>query len=366
MSRVRVLFLVDSLARGGTERNISVLSRHIDVDRYAPSLWVLRPRHSPGEEIEVDRISVRWLNRRPRNPLHWVRTASEIAASGFGLVQAFSPSSAICAGLGSLVQGCPPVVVSVATTRLPPGSRIKPSLYRWVLRRSPAITANSESVCRFLRSLGVPEARVSLVPNGHEEIPLLGSAEVGALKAELGIGSADTVIGYTGRLIASKRVEDLVRAMDLLRERRNLKALIVGWGPARAKLEREVRRLRLGQQVHFLGLRRDVGRLLQVCDLFVFPSEFEGLPNSVIEAGMVGLPVVACDVDGVRDVVRNRREALLVPPRSPNALATAIQEVLDDQALAEALGQAASARAATFSIESSLDCLYRVYSSVLT
>lgn len=87
-----------------------------------------------------------------------------------------------------------------------------------------------------------------------------------------------------------------------------------------------------------MGHRDDVPDLLAAADLFVFPSLFEGLGGALIEAMALGLPIVASDLDAVREVVDEGRNAVLVPPASSRALADAIVMVLDDRRKAAAFG----------------------------
>jgi glycosyltransferase involved in cell wall biosynthesis len=109
-----------------------------------------------------------------------------------------------------------------------------------------------------------------------------------------------------------------------------------------------------------------VSNLLQAADVFVFPSETEGLPNSLIEASLAGLPIAACRVSGVVDVVSDGESALLVPSRNPVELAAAVRMLLADKALARRLGAAAQRSAASrYGIEQSLCGLYDVYERLL-
>jgi glycosyltransferase involved in cell wall biosynthesis len=118
--------------------------------------------------------------------------------------------------------------------------------------------------------------------------------------------------------------------------------------------------------VEFAGQRSDVADLLRAADVFVFPSETEGLPNALIEACLAGLPVVACDVPGVADVVKSGETAILVPPRCPADLAAAVRRLLSSPAEARRLAATARRHAQqSYSIEQSLLALYDVYDRLL-
>jgi glycosyltransferase involved in cell wall biosynthesis len=119
--------------------------------------------------------------------------------------------------------------------------------------------------------------------------------------------------------------------------------LVVGEGPERDRLEDIARRRGL-RCVRFLGARPDIPQLLAASDLFVLPSLWEGLPMALLEGMAAGLPVIATDVAGSRQVVVNGESGLLVPPGDPTALASAMTGLLADDAERTRLGRAARQR----------------------
>lgn len=108
---------------------------------------------------------------------------------------------------------------------------------------------------------------------------------------------------------------------------------LAGDGPDRGTLESQARTLGLEGRVRFLGQRGDIARLLAVCDLFVLPSLYEGLPVSVLEAMAAGKPIVATDIGGTNEAVVHGETGLLVSPGNHHELAAAIQRMLDDKGL---------------------------------
>jgi glycosyltransferase involved in cell wall biosynthesis len=98
----------------------------------------------------------------------------------------------------------------------------------------------------------------------------------------------------------------------------------------------------LGDRVHLTGPRRDTAGLLRMADLFVFPSLTEGMPNALLEAMAAGLPIVATDVPGNRDLIEGGENGLLVAPRQPRLLADAIAMLLKNKRMAQELGRQAA------------------------
>jgi glycosyltransferase involved in cell wall biosynthesis len=139
-----------------------------------------------------------------------------------------------------------------------------------------------------------------------------------------------------------KSHETLIAAAAMLvRGFPHLRFLIVGDGPRRAELEGLTRARGLDAHVEFLGHREDVAALLQQADVFVLPSRSEAFPNGAIEAMAAGLPVVACAVGGLLELIENDRTGVLVPPTDPDRLMAAISRLIRQPARAAAIGSAA-------------------------
>ena len=110
-------------------------------------------------------------------------------------------------------------------------------------------------------------------------------------------------------------------------------------------IERVQGHAELEEKVRFLGERTDVPEILRAADIFVLPSHREGMPRSIIEAMMTGLPVVATNIRGSREEVLHDHTGLLVPVRAPAALAAALDQLVSDRTLRISMGMAGRARA---------------------
>ena len=152
------------------------------------------------------------------------------------------------------------------------------------------------------------------------------------------------LVGTIGRLDAQKNQSLLISAMAALRHVPRLRCVIVGEGPARGKLETQIRRLGLEKSVRLAGECADSAASLASFDIFALPSLWEGLPNALLEAMAMGLPVVAAKVDGIGEVVTSGQNGLLVSPANAMALAQGIARLANDGDLRRRLGEAARAR----------------------
>lgn len=146
--------------------------------------------------------------------------------------------------------------------------------------------------------------------------------------------NAAFVIGSVGILRDIKRIDVLLRAMpDVLIKYPAAQLVLVGGGDEQERLEALAGELHLQNSVHFLGPRKDVPEQLERMDLFVLPSQVEGLPTVILESWACGVPVIAADIPGTRALVTNDMNGWLVPPGESHALAEKMNFVLSDHGL---------------------------------
>jgi glycosyltransferase involved in cell wall biosynthesis len=161
----------------------------------------------------------------------------------------------------------------------------------------------------------------------------------------LGLAPDQPVVMTVGRLIVMKGQRFLVDSVPQLLERfGDLAVLLVGEGHLRGELSKHAAELGVSSAVRLLGHRADARMLLDAADVFVLPSLHEGMPLAAMEAMDASLPVVGTDVIGTAEVVADGETGLLVPPRDPGALATALGALLSDPDLRARYGAAARRR----------------------
>lgn len=207
------------------------------------------------------------------------------------------------------------------------------------LHRAAAVAALWPGVVPTLTGrYGVPAAKIRVIPNGVPagRFPLVDEEARVAARARLGLERGRPVVVYLGHLAAEKYVDVAISAMPSLPE---AELVVAGRGPERSKLEALATELAPGR-VRFLGTTSEPAIVLAAADALVLPSETEGMPAVLIEAGLSGVPAVATPVAGVPEVVLDDETGRLVRPGDPVALADALREVLDAPA---DLGRAARA-----------------------
>lgn len=217
------------------------------------------------------------------------------------------------------------------------------AMFRWC----DTVVCNSRAAADRLIEGGLPERRIAVIGNGLPPSAFVDAAP--ALPRSPGV----LRVGMIARMnTTAKNHRLLLQAAARLRGKfPNLELVLVGDGPLRPELESEAETLGIGEQVLFLGDRRDIPAVLASLDLSVLPSASESLSNAIIESMAAGVPVVASRVGGNPELVTEARGAL-VAPDEPQALADAIERMLRDTPLRNALGRNAKQFAqANFTID---------------
>ena len=199
------------------------------------------------------------------------------------------------------------------------------------------------------------ERKIIWIGNGVDVGGLVVESDP-AVRAGLGLSPNNKIIGFVGRLVREKGVEELFEAMgQVIAEIPEAKLLVVGDTLASdrdrrttERLQKLVQRNNLGAVIKFTGFREDIPELLAIMDLFVLPSRREGMPRSILEAMAAGKPVVATNIRGCREEVVHGETGYLVPVNDPDKLADVIIKVLSNKMLAQQMGRAGRQRAIEF------------------
>ncbi|MCC2867920.1 MAG: glycosyltransferase family 4 protein [Candidatus Accumulibacter phosphatis] len=212
---------------------------------------------------------------------------------------------------------------------------IRVFVYRWIARSTSTLLAVSSATAdAFAAASGISRDRFRVIHSGVDT-QFFRPREVPDWRR-----TADCVIGCVARLSQRKGHEYLLQAVARLRGkgRSGLRVVIIGDGPYRATLERLSFLLEITDCVTFVGEVHNVRDRLRAMNLFVLPSLSEGRPTSIMEAMATGLPVVATRVGAVDTLVAHGKTGLLVPPGDADALANALDQLLDDEGRQQTFG----------------------------
>ena len=357
MSRTRILYVIDSMGRGGAETQLFKTLGRLPIDRFEAFIVLSR---EPGafyeqlaalpivQEIIVLNDASRFASQSQRGRfaiLSLARKAFKLS----GIIKSVKPAiihswlwySNLLCGLirqffptPSWVGPSCPLIVSQRGDYYARYGRTRLWLTeKLIYRYADVLLTNSDRIRDNLRHR-YPEKRILAIRN-LLDLPDLAPQS-----------SSDTPplwhIVSVGRLTTEKGHQYLIEALYLLNtkfNRQNFTATILGDGALKTDLEQLANRYRLSDQIQMPGFCDDIFPMLSTAHLFVLPSLHESSPNALIEAMGVGLPCIASEVGGVLNLIDHQENGLLIPSRSNEALAEAINRLLTDRELAAYLGR---------------------------
>jgi len=342
MTKIKVVHLVESMKVGGLERVIALIADHLNKDKYHFELWCIYEGGEIADELNKKGVSVKVLNiPNYYNPINIFKLANLIKKEKPAIVHTHTYFSNTITRLAlKLAKG--PIVFTHIHNIYSDYTARNLWIERWLSPISDKIIPCSDAVKRFvLNKERIPPERVLTIHNGVPLERFEENVDVGAIRNSLALKEHDRVLILVAALRPKKGHQYLIEAMgNIAKNFKDVKCLIVGGGPLRKELEKQVESLNLEKAVIFCGTRDDVPHLLKAADIFVLPSLTEGLPLVTAEAMAAGLPVVATDVGGTGEVVQDGVTGLLVPSKDVKALTEAVEVLLNDPLKMKQLGQA--------------------------
>lgn len=304
-------------------------------------------KNSPVQQrLETEGLPVLPIPYRRSDPRVAWMLARTIHTQGITVVDAHNPQSQFWGHVGSLLaRGVRRVSTVHSAYRLEHGGHLKGRLYEQVLHLNRWMgchfIAVTEAVEGYLRSLGIPPERISLIYNSLALPPDPDTTAARALFAELGWGEDTYVVSIVARLEPVKEHATLIEALrQVVPQHPNLRCLIIGEGRMRAALEEQVRAAKLENSVHFAGFRNDIPALLTLSRAFCLPSSSEALPYALLEAALCRLPLLVSEVGGMAELLRHQETGYFVPPTDASALAEGLRWLVTHPDEASAMGQA--------------------------
>lgn len=335
MRPINVLHLRDTYEIGGPGKTILETYRAIDAARFRLSLGVFV---TGGEATETPFVAAA---RDCGMPVHYVRGVNQYdprmirQVAGLSrrleidILHAHEVKSDVIAYLASKLHRVATVTTVHGWIGNSARQRLMGALDRRVIRHFDRVVAVSGQIHDRLLSGGVPADRLSLLHNAIVVERYRRTGTRGFLAGLPGGPLTGPVVASIGRISPEKGQADLVEALGILKAQGHpVSAVIAGDGPDRARITERVRALGLEASVRLPGYIDPPQRILEETDLMVLPSHTEGLPNVVLEALAMDVPVLATRVGGTPEIVTDGETGRLVEPRAPEALAAAIRDFL--------------------------------------
>lgn len=342
---IKVLFVAGVLTGGGAERFLSTTVRWLDRTRFIPSIALFRDEitYDLPDDVSVVVLSKTRKRDIPQTIVRLARLIDEcrpdLILSVHAGLSPFLASALLLSGWD------PPWIARVSQNPRVNNKGLLGFCIRRSYRRVSKFLVNSNLLAEELRRVHpVSAQRISVVYNPTDFDDLDRLASNGSELANPS-GSNPVVIA-AGRFTAQKRHDLLLGAFALTKREIDARLIILGDGELRGPLEAQIQSLGLQDSVILAGFRKNPYPILAQADLFALSSEYEGLPNALIEAQGLGLAAVSTDCPyGPSEIIEPGRTGLLVPIGNVEKLSAAMIELLRDPERRHAMGRAARRRA---------------------
>jgi glycosyltransferase involved in cell wall biosynthesis len=336
--KIRVLHCIETIASGGVEQVRLTLIRGLSKSQFQHMIvctWEGGPVAEALRDEEVEIVAIGGF----KHPFEWSKHKEVL-----GVIRRFKPHIVH----GAVFEGMSMAAVSGTLGRVPvrileetsePINRSKKALLvqRMFSHLADKMIGISPSVCRFLiHKARVDKNKVMLINNGIAGIP---SDLVKVSRVDLGLSERDVVLGAVGRVYNEvKRFSDILLAMARLKNPR-LKFVLIGDGPDLKYLQEQAAVLELQHQFIPVGYHSIPHQYLGTVDVFIVPSAHEGFGLVAVEAMLHGIPVIASEVGGLKDVVIDGETGFLVPPSNPEAIADKINFLIQHPEVGRSMGE---------------------------
>lgn len=368
-----VMILIATKIIGGPGKGLFQLLKESGNELFEYRLCNFQPRYKKNlsndfyNYAERAGIIVEYLRQdMVIDPILVLRSLSLVRKWGCNVIQTHGYKSNILGFFLKMIMGTPWIGFAHGYT----SDNKKMKVYNWidqhVLRFADRVVAVSERMKFLLTEKGVHKKKVKVIKNAVDPSEIKATASLSRIRRDIGINEGDSVIGVVGRLNPEKGHIVFLEAMKMVVESLpSCKALIVGEGQERKRLEQFCRENGIDSKVRLLGHKLSIGNYYQLMDLVVIPSFSEGLPNVLLEAMILGIPVVATNVGGIPEVL-NDENGVIIPPGNADFMRKEIVDILRDEKRCRRISENAKTTAMTsFRPEVRANKIIQLYYEVL-
>lgn len=354
----KIIHVITTLGYGGAERLVLDLMRHRDKENF--DYEVISMVRGGGLEKDIKDTGVALTIFYKKNKLGlgvFFKLYSYFKKAKPDIVHTHLFGADVWAGLAAKIAGVAVIIKTEHNVNLDEGGikkmvkKISSNVFKKIVAVSPSVKEH------MIMEEGMAKDRITIIYNG---------IDLARFKSkEKQVFSSPPILINVSRFETQKAHEYLIRAFKKI-ENRQWILWLVGEGSLKPEIEQMVKDMGLSDKVKFMGLRHDVPNVLAQADIFVFPSLWEGLGIAALEAGAVGLPIVATKVEGIKDLFQDNKNALLVEAKDEGALAEAISWMLEHPDKAMFLGrQAQNLVKENYGIKTMVEKYEKMYKSFL-
>jgi len=344
MSRLRIVHVITKLELGGAQQNTLYTVEHLNRSLFEVAL-IAGPGGLLDEEAgQLPDVTLRFCGElsRPIRPVAdyqaFQRLRELFRELKPDIVHTHSSKAGILGRLAASAENVPVLIHTYHGfgfhRRQNPGVfKLFLAFEREASRRSHHLVFVSKENWKWAEELDlIQNCGTSLIRSGVEIDPLINARRDEAFREELGLSKKQRAVAMISCLKTQKDPLTFVEAADIVtRKDPSVKFFIAGDGELADAVQKRVSKMRYAQNFRHLGWRRDIPEILANIDLMVLPSLWEGLPRVIPEATIAGVPVVASNIDGNREVVFEGRNGVLAEPQNPKDFAEKILTALDEE-----------------------------------
>ena len=341
----RILHIIDSLQRTGTARQMQLLVRSMPQDQFESHVFSLHDGGPIAEDLTQAGFPVDILRRRwPTDPLALRQLVRKIKELRPDVVVGWQAAGrAYAAAAMHFVRG--PRLAAVWRTIETNQSPWQQAIDRFVGNRADVVAAACPAVRDQCVAQGISAEKLRVIPSSVNTNPQPAPTREQLLD-RLGLPENARLIGWAARLQHDRGGKDAIWAADLLKViRDDAHLLVFGDGPYRDRLVRFRDQVEIADKVHFLGDRGDFDQLLPLMDQFWSTGRRAGQPQAVLEAMAAGVPVIAADMPGVRDLIEHEKTGFLFTPGHRAGIARCSEHLMNNPDTARQVGAAGRERA---------------------
>jgi glycosyltransferase involved in cell wall biosynthesis len=329
--KIKILQITHDLAIGGLQRVVVTLCKYYNRDLFEFSVLCLRDKGSYLSDVESLGIPVYFLADHPGEIDHFLflKVRKFLKEHQFDVIHTHNTQPFLDGGLGKILSGARCKWIHTDHARRYP-DKTKYIAFEWIVSHfaDKIVGVSHHTSNNLLRYGHLSKKKITTIHNGIVPDEFLKTIDCTGLKKSIGLPDKGKIIGTAVRLSEQKNVGLLINAFKNVSETvKDVSLVIAGNGPLESTLKQHVDRLGL-KNIFFLGPRNDIAALLQLFDIYVLPSIWEGLPMGILEAMASKCVVVATNVGGVGELIQNGVNGVLIESGDVQALTIALRNLL--------------------------------------
>lgn len=354
--KIRIAQVITGLVLGGGGQVVWTIARKIDRTQFEMDVYCVIEGGDLVDDIEQMGFKVKVLERvydhrrlLPYDLMKILELARDLKKGQYDIVHTHLYQADVIGRIAGILAGVPRMVKSLHNM-----GEWKTAWHltvdRLLLTKTDKVICCSEHQKEAaIRQEGLSAKQVTTIYNGVDLKRFESFQNRLHYASSLKLDLTCRIVGTVGRMIEAKGQKYLLQAIPLiLANHPSTQFLLIGDGPLRKELEGLVKNTFYEDQVFFVGLRKDIPQLLGLMDVFVFPSLSEGFSIALLEAMAARLPVIASDIRPLSEAVVHEETGFLVEPRSPRAIACAVNKLLDNEDLRLRMGESGRERVARY------------------